>query len=85
MIWDDCECTCEQKKKKPSLHIDSRHPVQRGLFLELQPSLVQEVKSKNSKPLLGFSGGAWSTLLYCLFGANERKIISQKLIWMVVI
>ena len=41
---------------------------------------IQEVKSKNSKPLLGFSGGAWSTLLYCLFGANERKIISQKLI-----
>ena len=29
---------------------------------------------------MGFSGGAWSTLLYCLFGANERKIISQKLI-----
>jgi uroporphyrinogen decarboxylase len=41
---------------------------------------IQEVKSKNSKPLLGFSGGSWSTLLYCLFGANERKIISQKLI-----
>ena len=41
---------------------------------------ISEIKNKNDKPLLGFSGGAWSTLLYCSFNKKERMNINQTII-----
>ena len=41
---------------------------------------IKNIKDKNQIPLIGFCGGVWSTLYYCLFNANERKKINTKII-----
>ena len=41
---------------------------------------IKIVKEKNKKPLIGFAGGVWTTIYYCLFNTEERKKIDSKII-----
>jgi len=34
---------------------------------------IEKVKEKSNTPLIGFAGGPWTTVFYCLFNAEERK------------
>ena len=41
---------------------------------------IEKVKEKSNTPLIGFAGGPWTTVFYCLFNAEERKKNIQSLI-----
>ena len=41
---------------------------------------IEKVKEKSNIPLIGFAGGPWTTIFYCLFNAEERKKNIQPLI-----
>ena len=41
---------------------------------------IEKVKEKSTIPLIGFAGGPWTTLFYCLFDSEERKESPQTLI-----
>ena len=69
----------ENAGKGPTVNIDFKEKPDFKRTQVIYDS-IKEVKTRNQKPLLGFSGGVWSTLLYCLFNANQRKEISQKII-----
>jgi uroporphyrinogen decarboxylase len=34
---------------------------------------IKKIKENTDIPLIGFAGGVWTTLFYCLFGKNERQ------------
>ena len=34
---------------------------------------IEKVKEKSNTPLIGFAGGPWTTIFYCLFNTEERK------------
>ena len=41
---------------------------------------IENIKKISSTPLIGFAGGPWTTLLYCLFDKEERSQINEDLI-----
>ena len=41
---------------------------------------IEKVKEKSSTPLIGFAGGPWTTVFYCLFNSDQRKKNTQTLI-----
>tara|TARA_Y100001936_G_scaffold253521_1_gene318721 strand:- start:2679 stop:3665 length:987 start_codon:yes stop_codon:yes gene_type:complete len=41
---------------------------------------IEKVKEKSNTPLIGFAGGPWTTVFYCLFNAEERRKNIQPLI-----
>ena len=41
---------------------------------------IKKVKEKSTTPLIGFAGGPWTTIFYCLFDPEERKKNPQTLI-----
>jgi len=41
---------------------------------------IKKVKEKSTTPLIGFAGGPWTTIFYCLFSPEERKKNPQTLI-----
>ncbi len=41
---------------------------------------IEQVKEKSNTPLIGFAGGPWTTIFYCLFNSNERKKNIQTII-----
>jgi uroporphyrinogen decarboxylase len=51
-------------------------------FSKVKPiyDAIKNIKEKNQKPLIGFCGGVWSTLYYCLFNTSERKKINKNTI-----
>ena len=34
---------------------------------------IKKIKENTDTPLIGFAGGAWTTLFYCLYEKNERR------------
>ncbi len=34
---------------------------------------IKKIKEETDTPLIGFAGGAWTTLFYCLYEKNERQ------------
>ena len=34
---------------------------------------IKKIKENTNTPLIGFAGGAWTTLFYCLYEKNERQ------------
>ena len=34
---------------------------------------IKKIKEKTDTPLIGFAGGVWTTLFYCLYDKNERQ------------
>ena len=34
---------------------------------------IKKIKENTDVPLIGFAGGAWTTLFYCLYEKNERQ------------
>ena len=41
---------------------------------------IENVKTISKIPLIGFAGGPWTTLLYCLFNKEERLQMNKELI-----
>ena len=41
---------------------------------------IENIKKVSNIPLIGFAGGPWTTLLYCLFDKQERSQINEDLI-----
>ena len=41
---------------------------------------IESIKNESEVPLIGFVGGPWTTLLYCLFDKEERSQMSKGLI-----
>ena len=41
---------------------------------------IKKIKEKSETSLIGFAGGPWTTIFYCLFNAEQRKKNIQKLI-----
>ena len=41
---------------------------------------IENIKKISNSPLIGFAGGPWTTLLYCLFDKEERSQINDDLI-----
>ena len=41
---------------------------------------IEKVKEKSNVSLIGFAGGPWTTIFYCLFNVEERKKNIQSLI-----
>ncbi len=41
---------------------------------------IKKIKDISNQPLIGFSGGVWSTIYYCLFDSETRKDFDKKLI-----
>tara|TARA_B100000965_G_scaffold186720_1_gene155804 strand:+ start:25 stop:1011 length:987 start_codon:yes stop_codon:yes gene_type:complete len=41
---------------------------------------IEKIKEKSSTPLIGFAGGPWTTIFYCLFNSDQRKTNTQTLI-----
>ena len=41
---------------------------------------IEKVKEKSTIPLIGFAGGPWTTIFYCLFNSDQRKKNTQTLI-----
>ena len=39
---------------------------------------IKKIKENTDVPLIGFAGGAWTTLFYCLYEKNERQKIKFK-------
>ena len=58
-------------KKKFNFESHKLDPVIKG---------IENIKKISKVPLIGFVGGPWTTLLYCLFDKQERSQISEDLI-----
>ena len=41
---------------------------------------IEKIKEKSTTSLIGFAGGPWTTIFYCLFNSEERKKNTQTLI-----
>ena len=41
---------------------------------------IESIKNESEVPLIGFVGGPWTTLLYCLFDKEERSQMNKSLI-----
>ena len=41
---------------------------------------IENIKKASEVPLIGFVGGPWTTLLYCLFDKEERSQMNKSLI-----
>ena len=42
---------------------------------------IENIKKASDVPLIGFVGGPWTTLLYCLFNKEERSQMNKDLIY----
>lgn len=42
---------------------------------------IENIKKASEVPLIGFVGGPWTTLLYCLFDKEERSQMNKDLIY----
>ena len=39
---------------------------------------IKKIKENTNTPLIGFAGGVWTTLFYCLYGKNERQKLESE-------
>ena len=39
---------------------------------------IKKIKENTNTPLIGFAGGAWTTLFYCLYEKNERQKLESE-------
>ena len=38
---------------------------------------IKKIKENTDVPLIGFAGGVWTTLFYCLYEKNERQNLHE--------
>ena len=68
-----------EHKKGPQVNFNL---IERANFKKADPiyNAIKIVKERNEKPLIGFSGGVWTTIYYCLFNTEIRKKMNNKII-----
>ena len=61
--------TFNEGKKGPIVDIDfsNKQKIERA---EPVFNAIEKVKEKSTTPLIGFAGGPWTTIFYCLFNKN---------------
>ena len=71
--------TFNEGEKGPIVDIDfsNKQKIERA---EPVFNAIEKVKEKSTTPLIGFAGGPWTTIFYCLFNSDQRKKNTQILI-----
>ena len=60
----------ENKTEEEKISVNKEQKIERA---EPVFNAIEKVKEKSNISLIGFAGGPWTTIFYCLFNDEERK------------